>query len=129
MQPHADPGDPNVHSRHHQIPQEVTRRKPLNHPTSARVTIYPLHRAHVLPFLIHKHDPQRRRVDRARLHQRHDAHIPVYLCASTESRVDLWEEIGGDQRGQDGLNELVEDEGGDDLVDVERKGGEGECCG
>ena len=53
-------------------------------------------------------------------------HIPVDLGAPVQLRVDGWEEVGGEEGGEHGLHELVEGEGGDEFVDVEGEGGEGE---
>lgn len=52
-------------------------------------------------------------------------HVPVDLGACVELRVDAREEVGGHQWGDDGLHELVEEEGGDEFVDVQGEGGEG----
>jgi len=51
-------------------------------------------------------------------------YIPIYLCAPVQVGVDPREEVGGDHRGDDGLYELVEEEGCDEFVDVEGEGGE-----
>ncbi len=56
-------------------------------------------------------------------------HVPVDLCAPVELRVDGREEIAGYQRRDDGLDELVEEERGDQFVDVKGEGGEGERVG
>lgn len=129
MRPHADPKDANIPTRHHEIPQEIPGRQPLNHPTPTRIPIHPLQRTHVHPLLIREHDPQCRGIDGAGLHQRHDVHVPVDLGAPVEVRVDGGEEVGGEERGEDRLHKLVEHEGGDKFVDVEGEGGEGEGAG
>lgn len=125
MRPHAHPKDAHIRTRDDQIPQEIPGRQPLNHATPTRIPIHPLQGAHLPPLLIHPHDPQRRRIDRARLHQRHHVHVPIDLGARVELRVDAREQVGGCQWRDDGLHELVEEKGGDQFVDVEGEGGEG----
>lgn len=110
MRPHPPAEDAHIPARDHQIPQEVPSSQALNHATPARVAVHALHGAHVHALLVHVHDPQRGGIDGARLHERDDVHVPVDLRAPVELRVDGWEEVAGYQGGDDGLDELVEEE-------------------
>ena len=56
-------------------------------------------------------------------------HVPVDLCACVKGRVDGGEEASGEGWGSDMVDEEVEDEGEEDFVDVEGKGGEVERGG
>jgi hypothetical protein len=112
-----------IHATNHQIPEKVPRRKPLNHPTATGIAPDALGPSHGLALLVDPDDPQRERVDQATLHQRHDVHVPVQLRARRQGGVGGGEEPSREERGQVGVDAVVEEEGGEDLVRVEGEGG------
>ena len=48
--------------------------------------------------------------------------VPVYLGAAVEVRVDVWKEVRRDKWRDDGLYAMVEEEGGNEFMSVEREG-------
>lgn len=53
-------------------------------------------------------------------------HVPVEFGAGVEGRVCVREEFGREVRGEAGADEVVGCGGEEELVDVQREGGEGE---
>lgn len=56
-------------------------------------------------------------------------YIPVEFRADWEVGVERREECGGEAWGYDGVDEVVETKGEEDLMDVEREDWEGEVVG
>lgn len=56
-------------------------------------------------------------------------YIPVEFRADWEIGVERREECGGEAWGYDGVDEVVETKGEEDLMDVEREDWEGEVVG
>ena len=106
-----------MHDAYPQVPQEITSRKTLNHPSRASVPPNPLLPSHPLPLLISEHDPQRSYGDEDGLEQRDDMDIPVEFGSRVELGVgsgeetsrDVWREVRVDQRvGERREEELVD---------------------
>ena len=55
--------------------------------------------------------------------------VPVRLGPRRELGVDFWEQAHREARGDDGVDEVVDAKCGQDFVDVEREGAEGEGFG
>ena len=96
--------------RNHQIPEEVPASKSLHQPRSSSIAMHPLHLAHLVPLIIIQHNPQRQPADDRRLHERHDVHIPVQLCARVELRVYVGEDVAANRGGDVFVGDMVEGE-------------------
>lgn len=80
-----------IHATDDKVPEEVPRRKALDHAIPARVAPDALGPGHALTLLVREDDPEGEGVDQAALHQRHNVHVPVQLRARRQGRVALWE--------------------------------------
>lgn len=106
------------------VPEKIANSQSLNQSTSPSIPIHALKSIHVFPLLICKHDPQRQRSDEAALHRRHDVNIPVHFCPPIQLRVDVREQVGGEDGRDKGLDALEEKDREDDLVDMVGEGPE-----
>lgn len=129
MRPQPPAKRTDIHAADDEIPEEIASGKALNHAARAGVAPDALGPGHGLALVVGPHDPQRQRVDDAALHQRHDVHVPVQLRARREGGVGLGEEVAGEERGEVRVYAVVEEEGEEDLVRVEREGREAEEVG
>ena len=118
-----------MHYADAQIPQEVPGREPLDHAIRARVPIHPLPPVHIPPLLVPPHDPQSQEVDDARLHERHDVHVPVQPRLCAQAPILPREQAAGDVGRAVAVDEVVEGEGEEELVDVQGEGAEVEKAG
>lgn len=129
MRQQPPPEHSHIHAADHEIPKKIPRRKPLNHAAATRVAPDALGPSHGLALLIRPDDPERKGVDQAALHQRHDVHVPVQLRARRQRGVGGGEEPPREEGREVGVDAVVEEEGGEDLVRVQRERGQAEEVG
>lgn len=131
MRQHTPPENVHMHRTHDKVPQKVAQRETLQQPAQPAVFPYPLlprlPRSRLFPLLIEPDDVQRQRADDDGLEEGHHVDIPVDACASIEGGVGGREESPGEPWREDDVDEVVEEEGENDFVDVEGERREGEC--
>lgn len=113
----------------HEIPQEVASRQALDHASSAGVAPDSLFPGHVLAVLIREHDPEGQDADHDTLEERDHMDVPVDLAIRRQLGVLDGEDDRGDPWSDDNVDKSVAQEGDQDLMDVQRQGGQGQIVG
>ena len=126
---HAQAEDVDVLHGDEQVPQEVSAGKCLDQTASTGVAMHLGQPVHLAPLVIVPHDPQGKHADESALDEGHDVHIPVELCAGIEAGVYAGEEEAREDWRDEDVDGVVENEGEEDFVDVQREGVEGEIVG
>lgn len=133
MSKHAPAKDVHVSRAHVQIPEEVAQGLALEQTAHAIISPDALLPVAVaapgLALLVEEDDIQAQAVDDAALHEGDDVHIPADAGAFAELGVDVGEEAGGDDGRHHVGDEGVEREGEEDLMGVQREGGQAEEVG
>lgn len=128
MREHSHAEDLDVPRAHVQVPKEVSQCKALQqsgHAIIAPDSLLPVVGiAPSLALLIEEDHVQAESVDEATLHERDDVHIPADPGAAVELPVSLRAETVGDERRDDVGDEGVETKSEENLVGVQRKGGQ-----
>lgn len=118
---HAHSKNVDVVGAREQVPDEVSSCHALQETSSPIVSPDLASPVHLAALFIAENDPQGDRVDQQALHHRHDMDIPVDARAPVERVVGLGKEPPRQCGRDNNVDCLVEDQGEDDLMNVERQ--------
>lgn len=118
-----------VQTGYNQIPKEVASGQCLDETGSASIAPYALLPVHVLAFVVDEHNPDGHAVDQGTLHKGHDMGVPIQALPARKLRVVLRREQVREERRYRVEDDRVEERGGQNLVDVQRKRREDEEVG
>lgn len=111
------------------VPEEIAASEGLDHGGAPRVAPEALLLVHLLALLIGVHDPQGQGADGGALHEGHDVDVPVQLLGLGQGGILAGEDARREPGRHDAPHELVEARYYDDLMDVQRQGGQVEIVG
>jgi len=129
MGKHPWPKDANVLQGNDQVPHEVASRKCLDEASGTRITMHLGSPVHLTPLFVLVHDPQSEDAYQGALHEGNDVDIPVHLGARIEAVIYPRKKVAGEHRRGIFVGRMVQQEGEDDLVDMERERLESEVVG